>query len=138
MLARIPSGTGSGSGGSSDGAEPGWAGHIPVLAYVVAIKDAAAPGNGGLLQPLLKRWQAGGCSMNAFALPAVHAQWVGREALQGGSWRSTRGSLVHAHALSGPAGRCRAEAEALPTLALQNPPGGHLQGPSGRDRKSVV
>lgn len=42
-----------------------------MIAYVVSIKGAARPDKDGLLQPLLKRWQAGGCSYSVFALPAV-------------------------------------------------------------------
>ena len=44
-----------------------------VEAYVVTVKDAAAPDSRGLLQPLLKRYQAKRCSYAVFALPAVHA-----------------------------------------------------------------
>jgi len=44
-----------------------------VQAYAVTIRNAAAPDKAGLLQPLLKRWQAGGLSYGAFALPAVQA-----------------------------------------------------------------
>jgi hypothetical protein len=51
----------------------GWTTTIPVLAYVVTIKDAAKPDKEGLLQPLLRRWQAGGCSYSVFSLPAVQA-----------------------------------------------------------------
>ncbi|KAL4440082.1 hypothetical protein ABPG75_003083 [Micractinium tetrahymenae] len=51
----------------------GWSNTITVCAYVVNIRDAAAPDKQGLLQPLLKRWQAGGLSYAAFALPAVQA-----------------------------------------------------------------
>lgn len=50
-----------------------WSGTIPVIAYVVNIRDAAAADKDGLLQPLLRRWQAGGLSYAAFALPAVQA-----------------------------------------------------------------
>lgn len=51
----------------------GWSNTITVCAYVVNIRDAAAADKHGLLQPLLKRWQAGGLSYAAFALPAVQA-----------------------------------------------------------------
>lgn len=51
----------------------GWEATIPVVAYVVTMVDAAAPDKHGLLQPLLKRWQAGGLSYSVFALPAVQA-----------------------------------------------------------------
>ena len=44
-----------------------------MLAYVVTIKNAAKPDKDGLLQPLLRRWQAGGCSYAVFSLPAVQA-----------------------------------------------------------------
>jgi hypothetical protein len=49
----------------------GWTSDIPVIAYMVTIRDAAAPDKHGLLQPVLKRWQAGGCSYSAFALPPI-------------------------------------------------------------------
>lgn len=42
-------------------------------AYVVTIRDAAAPEHRGLLQPLLKRYQARRCSSAVFALPAAQA-----------------------------------------------------------------
>ena len=103
---------------TSQGCPPaGWTSRIPVCAYVVSIRDAAAADKDGLLQvwcsaagagaapprvaraavwvlqaapdppqppppcaccprppqPLLKRWQAGGLSYAAFALPAVQA-----------------------------------------------------------------
>ncbi|KAL4438682.1 hypothetical protein ABPG77_006286 [Micractinium sp. CCAP 211/92] len=51
----------------------GWSNTITVCAYVVNIRDVAAADKCGLLQPLLKRWQAGGLSYAAFALPAVQA-----------------------------------------------------------------
>ncbi|KAL4440087.1 hypothetical protein ABPG75_003088 [Micractinium tetrahymenae] len=51
----------------------GWANKIGVEAYVVTIRDAAAPERCGLLQPLLKRYQARRCSSAVFALPAVQA-----------------------------------------------------------------
>jgi hypothetical protein len=44
-----------------------------VEAYVVTVRDAAAPDCRGLLQPLLKRYQAKRCSYAVFALPAVQA-----------------------------------------------------------------
>ncbi|PRW33106.1 transient receptor potential channel [Chlorella sorokiniana] len=53
--------------------QTGWSSTIPVCAYVVSIRNAAAADKDGLLQPLLKRWQAGGLSYTAFALPAVQA-----------------------------------------------------------------
>jgi hypothetical protein len=40
---------------------------------VVTIRGAAAPDSRGLLQPLLKRYQAKRCSYAVFALPAVQA-----------------------------------------------------------------
>ena len=48
-----------------------------MLAYVVAIRGAAKPDKDGLLQPLLRRWQAGGCGCSVFALPAVQARRQG-------------------------------------------------------------
>lgn len=51
----------------------GWSSDVQVIAYCVTVKDAAAPDKDGLLQPLLRRWQAGACSFSAFALPPVQA-----------------------------------------------------------------
>lgn len=42
-------------------------------AHVVSVRDAAAPGAAGLLRPLIRRWQAGGCSTATFQLPVVQA-----------------------------------------------------------------
>ncbi|PNH09915.1 hypothetical protein TSOC_003389 [Tetrabaena socialis] len=42
-------------------------------AYRVNVHHAAAPGELGLLRPLLRRWQMGSCSAAAFGLPAVQA-----------------------------------------------------------------
>lgn len=39
----------------------------------MTIRNAAAPEKRSLVQPLLKRHQAGRCSSAVFALPAVHA-----------------------------------------------------------------
>lgn len=50
-----------------------WCSEIPVSAYVVSVRDAAAPAGRGLLRPLLRRWQAGGCGAATFQLPAVQA-----------------------------------------------------------------
>ena len=49
----------------------GWDAKIPVLAYTLSVENAAAPDKDGILQPLLRRWQANGCGMDVFALPAV-------------------------------------------------------------------
>ncbi|GBF90826.1 transient receptor potential channel protein [Raphidocelis subcapitata] len=51
----------------------GWTTAVLLEAHVVNLRDAAAQGSRGLLQPLLKRYQARGCSMAVFALPAVQA-----------------------------------------------------------------
>ncbi|KAL4438685.1 hypothetical protein ABPG77_006289 [Micractinium sp. CCAP 211/92] len=51
----------------------GWSNTIELEAYVVTIRDAAAPEHRGLLQPLLKRYQSRRCSSAVFALPAVQA-----------------------------------------------------------------
>ena len=58
---------------SGASADAGWCSEIPVVAYVVTVRDAAAPGAAGLLRPLLRRWQAGGCNTSAFRLPVVQA-----------------------------------------------------------------
>lgn len=42
-------------------------------ALVVTIRDAAAPGDDGLVRPLLKRFLANRCSYAVFGLPAVQA-----------------------------------------------------------------
>lgn len=49
------------AGGAAGSTAPAaWCSPIPVLAFVVSVRDAAAPGEQGLLRPLLRRWQAGG------------------------------------------------------------------------------
>lgn len=67
--ARLGAGRGRRDGGG--GGE--WHSDIPVIAYCVNISNAAAPDHEGLLQPLLRRWQRGGCGQEVFAMPAVHA-----------------------------------------------------------------
>ncbi|KAJ9510388.1 hypothetical protein QJQ45_015854 [Haematococcus lacustris] len=52
--------------------QPG-GGRCLVQAHAVCLRDAASPGYRGLLQPLLKRYQAHGCPLDVFGLPAVHA-----------------------------------------------------------------
>ena len=42
-----------------------------VEAWVVALRNAAAPGNIGIVHPLLRRYQGGAASMIVFGLPAV-------------------------------------------------------------------
>lgn len=59
----------------------GWSTTMTVEAHVVNLRDAVAAGNRGLLRPMLKRYQAGGCSVTAFGLPAVQVQFL---QLQGG------------------------------------------------------
>jgi hypothetical protein len=39
----------------------------------VRIRNAAAPDDGGLIRPLVKRWQSGGCHYSVFGLPAVQS-----------------------------------------------------------------
>ena len=51
----------------------GWSNQIAVEAYVVTIKNAAAPVDKGLLHPLIRRWQARRCSFAVFTLPAVQS-----------------------------------------------------------------
>lgn len=46
---------------------------MAVEAFVVNIKDAAAPDVEGLVNPLLQRYNAGGCHYSVFGLPAVQA-----------------------------------------------------------------
>ncbi|CAL8463282.1 g2816 [Coccomyxa elongata] len=50
-----------------------WNEAVKVEAWVVTLKNAAAAENVGLLQPLLRRFQAGKVSMMVFGLPAVMA-----------------------------------------------------------------
>ena len=65
-LKRAPAAPVAGGGGS-------WSAEMPVRAYVVSVRQAAAPGRQGLLQPLLRRWQAGGVSHTVFLLPVAAA-----------------------------------------------------------------
>lgn len=44
---------------------------VSVEAFVVTVRGAAGPDCQGLLQPLLKRWQAGRYGHTIFGLPAV-------------------------------------------------------------------
>lgn len=52
---------------------PGWSQNVVVEAFVVNVQGASRPDKEGLLQPLLRRWQAGGVSLAVFGLPAVQA-----------------------------------------------------------------
>lgn len=54
-------------------ANTGWSRNVTVEAFVVNIKDAAKPDVQGLVNPLLKRYNAGGCHYSVFGLPAVQA-----------------------------------------------------------------
>lgn len=63
-----------GSQRASKKGDRGWESKIPVLAYTLRVEHATAPDKDGLLQPLLRRWQANGCGMDVFALPAVQVQ----------------------------------------------------------------
>ncbi|KAI3431610.1 hypothetical protein D9Q98_004659 [Chlorella vulgaris] len=51
----------------------GWSSGVVVEAFVVNVKNAADPDHKGIIQPLLKRWQAGGLELSAFGLPAIQA-----------------------------------------------------------------
>lgn len=55
------------------GVPGGWSADVVVEAFVVNVADAADPDKDGIIQPLLKRWQAGGCSLATFGLPALQA-----------------------------------------------------------------
>lgn len=103
-------GSGSGAGGRTNGSgrtgglcgswrgqrDQEWCADIPVVAFVVSVRDAAAPAAAGLLRLLLRRWQAGGCAAATFRLPVVQA----------GGWM---GGWVHGRGWEGAAvGRCRA------------------------------
>lgn len=52
----------------------GWSRQVQVEAFVVNIKDAAAPDVEGIVNPLLNRYNAGGCHYSVFALPAVQVR----------------------------------------------------------------
>ena len=82
-------GRGGKAAAAAAGAAPGeeWCSDIPVSTYVVSVRDAAAPAGRGLLRPLIRRWQAGGCGAATFQLPAVQAviDW---------KWRFCRKMLV--------------------------------------------
>mmetsp|Transcript_7673 Transcript_7673/g.13270 ORF Transcript_7673/g.13270 Transcript_7673/m.13270 type:complete len:516 (+) Transcript_7673:114-1661(+) len=52
---------------------PGWSAGVNLEALVVPIRDAAADGSQGLLQPLLKGVTARTCPTSVFSLPAVKA-----------------------------------------------------------------
>lgn len=66
-------GTAGRLGGWGKQPEQEWCADIPVVAHVVSVRDAAAPAGAGLLRPLLRRWQAGGCAAATFRLPVVQA-----------------------------------------------------------------
>ena len=51
----------------------GWSETLTVECFVVNVRAAAAPDKDGLLQPLLRRWQAGGVGLATFGLPAIQA-----------------------------------------------------------------
>ncbi|CAG9462922.1 unnamed protein product [Pedinophyceae sp. YPF-701] len=51
----------------------GWSARVRLQASVVSLKDAAAEGDLGLLQPLLRRWRSKACGVEVFSLPAVEA-----------------------------------------------------------------
>ena len=53
--------------------DAGWTADVVVEAFVVNVAEAADPDASGLIQPLLKRWQSGACSIAVFGLPAVQA-----------------------------------------------------------------
>lgn len=69
--AALDSGSQAGSGRVQK--EQEWCADIPVAAFVVSVRDAAAPAAEGLLRPLIRRWQAGGCTTATFQLPVVQA-----------------------------------------------------------------
>ncbi|KAK9839401.1 hypothetical protein WJX81_000001 [Elliptochloris bilobata] len=50
-----------------------WGETVAVEAFVIPIRNAAAADNVGLLQPTLRRYLAGRCSMLAFGLPPLQA-----------------------------------------------------------------
>jgi hypothetical protein len=53
---------------------PGWSRSVSVEAFVINIRDAAAPDVEGLVNPLLQRYNAGGCHYSVFGLPAVQVR----------------------------------------------------------------
>ncbi|GAX81542.1 hypothetical protein CEUSTIGMA_g8970.t1 [Chlamydomonas eustigma] len=54
-------------------ASDSWSTTVVLEAFVVNIRNASLPGPRGLLQPLLKRYHAGGCAISVFSLPAIQA-----------------------------------------------------------------
>lgn len=58
---------------SATGGSDEWCSDVPVIAFVVSVRNAAAPAGEGLLRPLIRRWQAGGCAAATFRLPVVQA-----------------------------------------------------------------
>ncbi|PRW39343.1 transient receptor potential channel [Chlorella sorokiniana] len=51
----------------------GWSNTVVLEAFVVNVRGAADPDKDGLVQPLLKQWQAGAVGHQAFGIPAVQA-----------------------------------------------------------------
>lgn len=51
----------------------GFPSKVEVEAHVVALKHAALPGDRGVLNPLLEKWQDGAVATQVFGLPAVQA-----------------------------------------------------------------
>lgn len=48
-----------------------WNAEVRFDCFLVALRDAAAPGPRGLLHPLLRRYREGAASLATFSLPAV-------------------------------------------------------------------
>jgi hypothetical protein len=51
----------------------GFPSKVEVEAHVVALRNATLPGDRGVLNPLLEKWQDGALSTRVFGLPVVHA-----------------------------------------------------------------
>ncbi len=66
----------------------------------MSVRDAAAPGAAGLLRPLIRRWQAGGCCTATFQLPVVQAvvDWKVSAARQSWLQRFAQHIYVASHA----------------------------------------
>jgi len=66
----------------------GFPSKVEVEAHVVTLRNAALPGDSGVLNPLLEKWQDGALATRVFGLPVVHAviqfKW-GAAALSGRS-----------------------------------------------------
>ncbi len=85
--------------------------------YLLCVRDAAAPDKQGMLQPVLRRWQAGVLPDTVFALPALQVRCRRLVA---------RAGRLHAPLCASPA--LRPAARDAPTLCRE-PPAAHGRRP---------